>query len=250
MNIERFEAVERALFWKEKRVLVIGDLHFGYENYLHERGWSFPKTQISESIEILGKIFQKTGKLAQVIILGDVKHYFGGILNEEFSDVLQFFNLIKENLDKNGEIIIIKGNHDNILEPILKKQGLKEFVKLKQEYILEDILFFHGHKRDFERVKPLLKGKNIKISIIGHFHPAINLEEDAKKEKYKCYLYGKSKILKKELIIVPSFFPLLEGTNILAKDFMLEGWLDVSNFEVFIISDKVYDFGKVSKINK
>ena len=151
-------------------------------------------------------------------------------------------------MDKNGEIIIIKGNHDNILGSILKKDELKQ-VKLENYYILENILFFHGHKRDFERVKEQLTDKKIKLVIIGHFHPAVTLEEAAKKEKYKCYLYGKLKKFKKELIILPSFFPLIEGTNILSEDFRLEGWLDVSNFEVFILSDKIYDFGKVKQIN-
>jgi len=38
MKIKQFEIVNRCLYWKEKKALIIGDLHLGYEDSLKESG--------------------------------------------------------------------------------------------------------------------------------------------------------------------------------------------------------------------
>ena len=244
MKIQDLEIIDRCLFMKKERVLIVGDLHLGYEGYLQEKGWSFPKTQLEETLSVFKRIFEKTrefGKLKKIILLGDVKHYFAGILKEEFSDFYKVIELLKENLTTDGEIIITKGNHDNILEPIIRNYG---FVKLVDYFVLGDTMFFHGHRKSWENLE--IYDKKIKTFVLGHFHPAITLQKDAKKEKYKCFLYGKLKKLKKNIIIAPSFFPLVEGSNILACS-EINKRLNISNFEVFAIDGNgvVYDFGKL-----
>jgi putative SbcD/Mre11-related phosphoesterase len=255
MKIKQFETVDRCLFWKEKKILVVGDLHLGWEEVLMERGWNFPKTQMEETLGLFEKIFKKTGKLKKIILLGDVKHYFAGILKSEFDDFYNLVNLFKKNLLKNGKVIITKGNHDNILEPILKNY---DFIKLVDFFIEGDVLFFHGHMKQFNQVvldKTYKKYKKINLVIIGHFHPAVVISEkgSVKSEKYKCFLFGKLRQLKKELVVVPSFFPLVEGTNILAnqKKGFLQGVYDIRNFEVHVLSGgfgEVLGFGKVKKM--
>ncbi len=140
MKIERFEAVDRCLFWKEKKILVFSDLHLGYEELLFEQGLNFSMSQIEESEKILKNIFDKIGKVKKIIILGDVKHYFAGILNQEFGDFYKLINLLEKELLKHGEIIIVKGNHNNILEPILNQKVFK-FIKLRDFYINDRVVF-------------------------------------------------------------------------------------------------------------
>jgi uncharacterized protein len=240
VKIERFEALDRALFWREKGILIFGDLHLGYEEFLNERGWSFPRTQLEDTLEALKRVFEKTGKLNKVILLGDVKHYFGGVLYHEFKDAEAVFRLIKESLEKEGKIIIIKGNHDAIIEPIARKY---DFIEVKEQIEVKEVLFIHGDEFRLESFD-----KKNKLIVMGHFHPAVVLVQDSKSEKYKCFLYGKSKELKKNVIILPSFFTLVEGTDVSTG--LLEGWISVSNFEVFAIDGEgnVYDFGKVKKL--
>lgn len=240
-KIERFEAMDRCLFWKERKMLVVGDLHLGYEGLLNERGWTFPRTQVDETLEILKRIFEKTGKLKEVVLLGDVKHYFAGVLTMEFRDVYKIIEFIKKNLYENGKIVIVKGNHDNILEPIVKNYN---FVELKDNYFVEDVCFFHGDKDSFSKFILDSKAKKCKLVVVGHFHPAVTLIEDAKSEKYKCFLFGKDNKLKKQMIVVPSFFPLIEGSDVLKE--IRER--DFSDFRVFVVSDRVYDFGKVKSL--
>jgi putative SbcD/Mre11-related phosphoesterase len=237
-KIERFEAVDRCLFWKEKKILVVGDLHLGYEDYLAERGWSFPKTQIEESINVLEGVFKKVGSVKEIILLGDVKHYFAGVLNEEFSDFKKIAEFFKSKLVKNGKIVITKGNHDGILGPILKRWGYEE-IELHDFYSKEDVVFFHGNKEQWGSLE--IYGK--KVLVTGHFHPAVRIQDDAKSELFKCFLLGK--FANSKLIILPSFFTLVEGSDVSSGN---AEWLDVSNFEIFVVADEVYDFGKVKSL--
>ena len=58
----------------------------------------------------------------------------------------------------------------------------------------------------------------------------------------QCFLKGKWK--KKELIAVPSFNPLVEGSDVL-KEKLLSPFLEnIDDFEVYITSgEETYDFG-------
>jgi len=253
---KEIEFVDRCLLlnFNKKRTLVVGDLHLGKENLMLEQGWSFPKTQLEKTIKIFNLIFKKIGNVDEIILLGDVKEFFGGILKDEFSDFWKVVNLLKKSLNKNGKIVITKGNHDNILEPIVRNY---DFVELRDYYILssekEGILFLHGHKKGFENLKKeiVFYDKKIKTIVCGHFHPAISIKDSGgvKKENFKCFLFGKNKYFKKDFLVVPSFFPLVEGTNILINKKELSENLNIKSFNIYVVfgDDKlqVKKFGKV-----
>jgi len=246
MKIERFEAIDRCLYWKEKQTLVVGDLHLGYEENLNESGISIPKSQLKETIEIFERIFrvlkEKDWKIKEIVLLGDVKHYFSGILRQEFGDFKKVINLFEKNIEQNGKIFVVKGNHDNILEPITREY---KNIELKEYYNIEDILFLHGHQLNMEKLNLKIVDKKNKLLVMGHFHTAISLIEGAKNEKFKCFLYGKLDLVKKYVIAMPSFFPLIEGSDILT-----EFDVDLSNFKVYILDEEsnIYDFGKVKNL--
>ena len=137
-----------------------------------------------------------------------------------------------------NEIILIKGNHDTILGPIAKKRN----VKIMGSVMVGNVLIAHGDKIPGKEI--LSRASSI---IIGHEHPAISLKKGPRTETYKCYLKGKYK--GKSLIVQPSFNPLLEGTDILKEEILspfLEQNLD--NFEVFVVEDKIYNFGKLKDL--
>jgi len=104
----------------------------------------------------------------------------------------------------------------------------------------------HGDKFN-KTVEDIIKNKKIKTIIIGHEHPAVSLKEGSRTETFKCFLKGKFK--GKELIVQPSFNLVTEGTDIL-KESLLSPFLkqNLKNFNVYIVADKVYDFGKVSSL--
>jgi len=216
---------------------VVTDLHLGYEEALIKQGTLMPKFNFDDSIKRLNRIFSETGKVKKIIILGDLKHEFGVISEQEWSEVsrmLSFFNLNSE------EIILIKGNHDKILGPIAKWKNLK----ILDSFFLEKqkILFLHGDKIPIDK-----EFNSAETIILGHEHPAINLRDGVKQEKFKCFIKGKYG--KKTLIVLPSFNSILEGQDLL-KGKLLSPFLqqNLSEFEVWLAADKTYFFGRMKQL--
>ncbi len=226
------EIIHAALWLSKEKTLIINDLHIGYEEALHRKGILVPKFQLQEIIKEMEQILTQV-KPQKIIINGDLKHEFGTVLQQEWNEVLQFLDFCLQHCP---EVIIIKGNHDPIIKPIAEKRG----ILVLTEYQVGDTLIVHGDK--------LIETKAKRI-IIGHEHPAITISEGSKKEKYKCFLKGKWK--GKELIAVPSFNPLLEGTDVLKEELLSPFLEKVKNFQVYVVSKaEVFAFGKVKDIPK
>ena len=222
--------IETALWLAKPKALLLNDLHLGYEEALHRRGVLVPKYQLQEILITLERILQEV-KPEKVVINGDLKHEFGTALRQEWKEVLAWLDFL---LKRGKEGIIIKGNHDPLLGPIALQRG----ISIVSEYRIGDTLIVHGDK--------LVRTGAGRI-IIGHEHPAVTIREGSKREKCKCFLKGKWK--GKELIAVPSFNPLLEGTDILKEQVLSPFLGNIKNFEVYVVhGQEVFDFGKVRDI--
>ena len=239
---DRIRFLKNALLIDEK-ILVISDLHIGYEEYIASSG--LLRLQMKDVYEIMDYNFNLLEKeriiLEKIVILGDLKHEFGEISESEWRDTLKFLDYLEK---KCKEIILIKGNHDNIIGPIASKRK----VKLVNYYKYKDICFLHGMKLFKDCV-------DSKLLILGHIHPAITLGDNYKKEKYKCFLQGKWN--KKKIIVLPSLGHISFGydlSKITDKD--SNGFCIFSNkcilkLNVLIYNDKeneVYDFGVLKKL--
>ena len=231
-----YKFVGKALLFPMERILVISDLHMGYEEAMNSAGVFLPRQQFKQTKQDLEKVFHEVGRMKEVVILGDLKHEFGTISGQEWREVLEIVDYLGENSDK---LILIRGNHDTILEPIAKRKELE----IRDFYILGEIAFLHGDKQYLEAL-----AREIKMIVMGHKHPAITLREGSKAETYKCFLVGKWK--GKKIVILPSFFPLVEGSDVSIHDTNLGFNFDLGKFEAFVVGDKVYDFGKVEKIGR
>jgi uncharacterized protein len=234
----------KTLFFPEKGILAVGDLHLGFEYQLQQSGLIVPERQVKEVKEELKKTFdeikEKGYKIKKIVFLGDIKHSFSYQWKEKnyFREITEF---LKEYVPEKN-IFLIKGNHDTI--------DYSFSDKLKDYFITGDIAFTHGHV-----LFPEVFNDKIKTVIMGHLHPSILLsdKQGIKREKYKCFLVGKFR--KKELIIMPSFLATIEGTTVNAIPDNYEDYFsiipkkDLMNFDVFIVGDKdIYDFGKIKKL--
>jgi putative SbcD/Mre11-related phosphoesterase len=228
----------KTIFFPEQGILAVGDLHLGYEEMLLKEGITFPLGQTEQTINELEKIILKIKKnysLDKIVFLGDIKHHFNFEVQEKFQ-VRKLVNFLRNYFDEEN-IILIKGNHDKIE---LDRMKYYDF------FIEEDIAFFHGDKL-FEEVLD----KKIKTLVIGHIHPSVVIKDKSniKKEKYKCFLVGKFR--RKKLIIVPSFFGLVEGSELNEsykhkKNFSFISDNKLAGFEKFVVGkDRVYEFGKL-----
>ena len=229
------EITDLALYFDS--VLVISDVHIGYEESLNKQGILVPRIQFDEIIKRMENIFSilQNKSIEKIIVNGDLKHEFGTISEQEWRNTLKFLDLLAKHCD---ETILIKGNHDSILGPIARKRNVKIVENIK----ISNMLVLHGDKIPD---KNILEG--ISTIIIGHEHPAISLKDGSKTEKYKCFLKGRYK--GKNLIVQPSLNSMVQGTDIL-KDEILSPFLkqNLDNFEVYIVEDKIYNFGKLKKL--
>lgn len=219
------EIIGLALWIQKEKILVISDLHLGYEEMLERQGVLTPRFQLKDMVEQLTQVFKKV-QPEIVVINGDLKHEFGNILGQEWRDILQLFEFLEKNC---LEIVIVKGNHDIFLGPLAKKKNIQPVTYFQQN----DLLIAHGDKI-------IDAGKTI---IIGHDHPAITIRDKVKAEKYKCFLRGKWK--RKNLIVMPSFNPLTKGMDVTQGKLLSPYLKDIKNFEVYVIEDRTYYFGMV-----
>jgi len=222
----------------KEKILAIADLHMGHEEAMNKAGIFLPRIQFSEIMKDLEKIFSEIGIVDEIVICGDLKHEFSVISNQEWKETIDVLNYLEKKCRK---IILVKGNHDKILGPIAEKNK----INVVDFYIKDDICFIHG-----DRIFPEIFGKKIKTIVLGHRHPAVVIQDKYKKEKFKCFLVGKWK--GKKVIILPSFFPLIEGTDLVEEgnNLLFIEEKKLRNFEVYAIGDKVYDFGKLKDIGK
>ena len=259
MQIQKnIEIIDTCLFLTKSKALIIPDVHIGYEEALNKQGILIPRTQfilIMKGIEkIIKDCLKKFKKIKKIVIMGDLKHEFGKISETEWRQTLKFLDFLHKYCK---EIVLLKGNHDKILGPIANKRNLQ----IIEATIIDDVFLIHGHEL------PIAVPPKIKTIIIGHEHPAISLREGPRVEKFKCFLKGKWKPKDDKrrfnLIVLPSFNPIVEGTDVL-KEELLSPFLrpakkvgrlalkaersTIREFEAFIIGDRVYDFGKIKKL--
>lgn len=237
----KIEIIDLAL--KMDDVLIFADFHVGYEEALNKQGVLVPRFQFEDTMERLDAVFDKIkGNINTIIINGDLKHEFGTISETEWRQALRIFDFLAERCKK---MIIVRGNHDTILGPVAEKRDLE----VAELVVIDNVLVCHGHQIDKD-LEEAIDNENIKTIIIGHEHPAVSLRESAdavRSEKYKCYLAGKYR--GKRLIVQPSFNMVTEGTDI-ARERLLSPFLkqDLSEFSVFVVADKVYEFGKIKNL--
>jgi len=229
--VQGIEIIDLALYIRKHDVLVITDTQLGYEESLNRKGVMIPRFQFKDILKRLDGIFKRC-KPKTVIINGDIKHEFGTITDTEWSNTLKLIDL----LSKNSRLILVKGNHDAILEPIARKRDLE----MVDHVVYDDIYFCHGHyipdDADFKKAN---------IVIIGHEHPALGLRDKGRSEKFKCFLKGKFK--DKILIVQPSFNLVTEGTDVTSEKLLSPFIKNVGEFEAYVVANNIMYFGKVKE---
>lgn len=245
----KYEFIDKTIFFPEKGILAIGDLHIGFEKMIIKSGIMVPEIQVKDILKDLEKVINKIKlgekKLKKVIFLGDIKHYFTYERSEKFNfgKILDFL----KNYVKEENIILIKGNHDKF-----------DFVgkKMKNYYFNDGIMFLHGHMEFVQVFEP-----RVKMIVMAHLHPCVIIKDkqSIKREKYRCFLTGKYK--NKEIIIVPSFPNIVRGSainqsrykiiNSVLNEFSIIPLRFLKKFIVHAINDngEIFDFGKLKNLS-
>jgi len=148
----------------KERVVVVGDLHIGWEVTLAQQGIHVP-SQTMKMLERLRKIVLDE-KPSRLVMLGDVKHSVTGAELEEWRDVPEFFEKL---LKLVPSVQVITGNHDGNLEPLTPSQV--ELMGPTGIALWGRFGLLHGHAWP----SPVILG--CETLILGHLHPAVTLRD-------------------------------------------------------------------------
>ena len=154
-----------ALLRKEgERVLVVADLHIGWEVALADKGFFIP-SRTEKMVARMMRIIKRY-KPTELILLGDVKHTIARADLSEWKDIPEFLEkIIKEVPD----VKVIPGNHDGNLAPLLPESV--EILPVSGINLWGEFGLFHGHSWPDPSLLecPLL--------ITGHMHPLVTFKD-------------------------------------------------------------------------
>lgn len=224
-----YELVAGAL--KLEETLVLADLHVGYAAQLRADGMHVPTNEADTLLRKLKGLLEKTNP-RRVVINGDLKHAFGCISDDEWRTIKELRAVIEEH----AQLILIKGNHDPLLQTIADELELP----VHEQYVTGETLIIHGDTKPEN-----LNG--IKRIVIGHQHPAIRIGNNIRTELVKCYLVGE--YCGRELIVLPSYFDLQEGSDVLQEKSISPLIKSFSDYEVHaLIGDETLHYGTVADV--
>ena len=140
-----------AIFWEEKKILLISDVHLGKVAHFRKHGMAIPNDAIFENFTKVNVVLELF-KPETVIFLGDLFH---SKINKEWE---LFTNWTKE---IQQEVILVEGNHD-----IIDKENYEDLgIKIYSELVVDDFLLTH---HPTERIGF--------FNFCGHIHPGIKLK--------------------------------------------------------------------------
>jgi putative SbcD/Mre11-related phosphoesterase len=148
----------------KERVVVVGDLHIGWEVTLAQQGIHVP-SQTAKMLQRLIRIIQEE-QPSRLIFLGDVKHSVTGAELEEWRDVPEFFEALTKRVPS---VQVILGNHDGNLEPLTPSRV--EMLASSGIALWHRFGLLHGHAWP----SPEILG--CETLIMGHLHPAVTLRD-------------------------------------------------------------------------
>ena len=139
------------LFWDERKILLISDVHIGKVAHFRKHGMAIPNRAVFENFEKLTAVLELFNPEV-IIFLGDLFH---SKINNEWN---LFENWVKPISPK---IILVEGNHD-----IIARQNYIDLnIELFSELVIDDFLFTHYPTE-----------KEGLFNFCGHIHPGIKLK--------------------------------------------------------------------------
>ena len=165
---------QRCMFWEEKKLLVLSDLHWGKTGHFRKNGIAVP-TEIAR--EDLHRLTQQITHFnpEQVIIVGDMFH---SRANRELDQWLRWRNDFSS-----LAFTLIKGNHDILASDWYKEARIQVF---NNQWLHPPFTFVH------DAADVVSAGVEENITISGHLHPGVAVTGKGKQSlRFPCFYFAR-----------------------------------------------------------
>jgi DNA ligase-associated metallophosphoesterase len=160
---------QKALFWKEPRILLLADLHLGKVNHFRKAGIAVPSKANDHNLELLMEVVGLTKPL-RIVCLGDLFHSHYNPEWEVFGELVKHFASISFEL--------VLGNHDIMSERQYERKG----IQVHDELSIGPFIFTHH---------PLNEIQEQVYNMAGHIHPGVNLVGKGRQSvTLPCFYFG------------------------------------------------------------
>lgn len=139
------------IFWEERNMLLIADLHLGKVSHFRKHGSAVPQNAIQKNFQQLDHVINVFNP-SHICFLGDLFHSY---LNNEW-DVFEAWISQRSTI----EFVLVVGNHDIISPSKYEKIG----VKVASEILIDTFLLSH-HPEECD----------VHYNFCGHIHPGVLL---------------------------------------------------------------------------
>jgi DNA ligase-associated metallophosphoesterase len=203
---------EGVLWWADRRMLIIADLHLEKGSSYARRGQLLPPYDTTETLHRLGRLMARLDP-AVVIALGDSFHDDGGAARLGTRDRHDL-----RALQRGRDFVWIAGNHDPG-----RPHGLDGIYA--DELAVGPIVFRH-------EPRPGAVGE-----IAGHLHPSARVAGRGKSVRRKCFAGDGHRL------VLPAFGAYAGGLNVLDRAFA--GLFAAATFRAFMLGgERVYPVGR------
>lgn len=193
---------QKALFWIEKKYLILSDLHLGKTGHFRKSGIAAPGKANLKNIERLSNLVNDI-QPKKILFLGDLFH---SSANREWFQFEEWRKTFPE-----LSILLVTGNHDQLHSSFYQSADIEVIDRLE----LENFLFVHD-------ASDLQKSSDTTI-ISGHIHPGVKLKGKGKQKlRLPCYSISDHQI------ILPAFGEFT-GLHIIQPDENRKIFLIVEN---------------------
>lgn len=160
-----------AIFWKEKNMLLISDVHLGKVAHFRKHGIAIPNETIFENFIRLTKVVNFF-KPQSIVFLGDLFH---SKINKEWD----LFSSWTQSIS--AKIFLIEGNHDIVAK--YKYTDLQ--IEIFKEWVVDGFLLTH-YPDERQGV----------YNFCGHIHPGIKLKGSGKQSlKLPCFFQSEKQLI-------------------------------------------------------
>ncbi len=159
------------LFWKEKSLLLISDVHLGKVSHFRKFGAAVPRKAVHKNFVLLDMLVSDFQPF-QICFLGDLFH---SSLNKEWE---LFENWVAKTPT---EIILVAGNHDIIAPEKFQQLHIPIFPEL----VIDDFLLTHHPEERQDH-----------FTFCGHIHPAVKLQGFGRQRlRLPCFFKSKNQMI-------------------------------------------------------